>query len=165
MREPYTIHTTDRVLSVAGLIDDLGDMLDNGITHIKFERGKTMEIARSKFIDRLNGFIILHRRTDDAYVTHVTDKQGNLYWGHYFGSDDEAFTEAANDFQNRINEYVPKQDIYKEKGYEDRDHYLRNLSEEHCVDLEQVIMMSDLLGPNEDFDGLVTTIEDMSQQV
>jgi hypothetical protein len=51
-------------------------------------------------------------------------------------------------------------DIYQNRGYKDRDDYLRQLAAEHCVAAEMVFAAADLLGPNEDFDGLVTTIED-----
>lgn len=49
---------------------------------------------------------------------------------------------------------------YEEDGAFDRFGYLRDLSEQHGVELEIVIEIADLLGPEEDFDGLVTTIED-----
>lgn len=50
--------------------------------------------------------------------------------------------------------------IYVENGYESRDHYLKTLAEDNGVPLSIVRAAADLLGPNEDFDGLVTTIED-----
>lgn len=51
-------------------------------------------------------------------------------------------------------------DIYKENGYKDRDDYLKCLAEEYDVDLGFVITIADLLGPNEDFDGLVVSVQD-----
>jgi len=51
---------------------------------------------------------------------------------------------------------------YEEDGCFDRFGYLKDLSQYHELDLENVILMADLLGPEEDFDGLVTTLEDMS---
>ncbi len=52
--------------------------------------------------------------------------------------------------------------VYTEMGYENRQDYLKSLSDDFGIDLETVFMLADLLGPNEDFDGLVTTLEDMS---
>ena len=52
--------------------------------------------------------------------------------------------------------------VYTDNGYDDRDDYLRSLAEDHEVDLETVLMMAEMLGPNEDFDGLVTHLEDMT---
>lgn len=48
--------------------------------------------------------------------------------------------------------------IYEEKGYKDRDDYLTEL----CLhyDSEIVIPLSELYGPSEDFDGLLTSLED-----
>ena len=52
---------------------------------------------------------------------------------------------------------------YKEQGYGCRDTYLISLSEMYGVDIKIVEYLADLLGENEDFDGLVTSLEDMSQ--
>ena len=51
--------------------------------------------------------------------------------------------------------------IYKENGYENRQDYLKNLAEDHGADIHTVSALADLLGPDEDFDGLVTSLEDM----
>jgi hypothetical protein len=53
--------------------------------------------------------------------------------------------------------------VYKEKGYEDRDDYLRCVSEDYDVDIDVVKDLADLLGPNEDFDGLVAALQDVSE--
>lgn len=56
-------------------------------------------------------------------------------------------------------------DIYRENGYDDREDYLSCLAEEYDLDLEdQVRPIADLLGPGEDFDGLVAMLEDISAQ-
>ncbi len=52
---------------------------------------------------------------------------------------------------------------YEADGAFDRFGYLRELSEDHGADLAAVIEIADLLGPEEDFDGLVTTIEDAAE--
>jgi hypothetical protein len=53
---------------------------------------------------------------------------------------------------------------YNEDDYEDyggRDAYLEGLAEEFCIDPIIVWELADGLGPNEDFDGLVTSLEDI----
>ena len=50
--------------------------------------------------------------------------------------------------------------VYTENGYKNRRDYLNGLAEDYGVPLEIVYAAADLLGPEEDFDGLVTTIED-----
>ena len=52
--------------------------------------------------------------------------------------------------------------IYTDNGYENRKDYLKSLAEEHDVEFETVLTMAATLGPSEDFDGLVNTIEDIS---
>lgn len=52
---------------------------------------------------------------------------------------------------------------YEEDGAFDRYKYLCDLADNNGVELENVIMFAELLGPEEDFDGLVTTIEDAAE--
>ena len=52
-------------------------------------------------------------------------------------------------------------DVYQANGYENRKDYLSCLAEDYGVDLSTVKALADLLGPNEDFDGLVAMLEDM----
>lgn len=50
--------------------------------------------------------------------------------------------------------------IYTENGYENRRAYLLDLADEYGLDKSIVFMMADVLGPNEDFDGLVCELQD-----
>jgi hypothetical protein len=52
---------------------------------------------------------------------------------------------------------------YEEEGNFDRFGYLKDLAENYGAELSMVIEIADLLGPEEDFDGLVTTIEDAAE--
>ena len=51
-------------------------------------------------------------------------------------------------------------DIYTDNGYTDRAEYLDSLAEEYGMDINVVLNLAEILGPNEDFDGLVTTLQD-----
>ncbi len=53
--------------------------------------------------------------------------------------------------------------IYIEHGYQSRSDYLRCLAEDYGVPLATVHALASFLGPNEDFDGLVTAVEDASE--
>lgn len=53
-----------------------------------------------------------------------------------------------------------KQIIYQQNGYKDRDDYLTCLAEDYGVPIEDVYSLADMLGENEDFDGLVSALED-----
>ena len=51
--------------------------------------------------------------------------------------------------------------IYKQNGYEDREDYLSCLADDYGLSLEEVVRpLAELLGPDEDFDGLVSSLED-----
>jgi hypothetical protein len=61
-----------------------------------------------------------------------------------------------------FDEYIGRDpDVYQQNGYENREAYLRSLADENGVDLSTVSALADMLGPNEDFDGLVSSLEDM----
>lgn len=51
-------------------------------------------------------------------------------------------------------------DPYLAHGYNCRTDYLLSLSDEYDVPSYVVFALADVLGPNEDFDGLVTSLED-----
>jgi len=50
--------------------------------------------------------------------------------------------------------------VYQIHGYESRKDYLINLSEEYNMPQRDVFTLAGLLGPNEDFDGLINALED-----
>ncbi len=50
--------------------------------------------------------------------------------------------------------------IYKENGYDSRKEYLESLAVEYEVPYNIVVELASILGPNEDFDGLVISLED-----
>lgn len=52
--------------------------------------------------------------------------------------------------------------IYQEYGYENRRDYLESLADDLGIDKQTVFAIAGLLGVSEDFDGLVTTLEDYS---
>lgn len=49
---------------------------------------------------------------------------------------------------------------YAEYGKGTREDYLKGLAEDYGVDYEAVQMLADMLGPSEDFDGLINALED-----
>ena len=55
--------------------------------------------------------------------------------------------------------------IYRENGYADRDDYLTCLSEDYGVPIESVYSLAEMLGENEDFDGLVSALEDIESMM
>jgi len=55
--------------------------------------------------------------------------------------------------------------IYLEHGYTDRNDYLRSIAEDYNVPLSKVMVLADLLGPSEDFDGLITALEDACEDM
>jgi hypothetical protein len=53
--------------------------------------------------------------------------------------------------------------LYEREGYDNRTAYLQALAEDIGVDIKTVLTLADLLGPSEDFDGLVTSLEDYAE--
>lgn len=55
--------------------------------------------------------------------------------------------------------------IYQEYGFANRRAYLRSLAEEYCVPYSAVVSIASVLGSDEDFDALVTEIEDYADMM
>ena len=51
---------------------------------------------------------------------------------------------------------------YQVDGAIDRFGYLESLADNHGVEFDVVLTLVDVLGPEEDFDGLVTSLEDFA---
>lgn len=51
-------------------------------------------------------------------------------------------------------------DVYEEAGYANREDYFISLAEDFDVSLNCVRYLSDILGQEEDFDMLITSLED-----
>lgn len=49
---------------------------------------------------------------------------------------------------------------YELHGFKDRMEYLESLAYDYGICLADVLIMADMLGPSEDFDGLIMMIED-----
>ena len=57
------------------------------------------------------------------------------------------------------------ENIYTENGYANRAEYLKSLAEDNGVPLNVVKALAQLLGPEEDFDGLVNEVEDQANSM
>ena len=55
---------------------------------------------------------------------------------------------------------IMDKNIYQQNEYTDRDDYLTCLSEDYGVSIDDVYSLAEMLGENEDFDGLICTLED-----
>jgi hypothetical protein len=53
--------------------------------------------------------------------------------------------------------------VYTMNGYKNRRDYLENLASDMGLDRELVFSLASLLGSVEDFDGLVSSLEDYSE--
>lgn len=61
----------------------------------------------------------------------------------------------------RSTDYVERYtNIYQDYGYKSRRDYLDSLAQDFGIDKQTVYAMASILGSNEDFDGLVTALED-----
>ena len=53
--------------------------------------------------------------------------------------------------------------VYEINGYASRREYLYDLADSMDIERATVLALADLLGETEDFDGLVSTLEDYSE--
>ena len=50
--------------------------------------------------------------------------------------------------------------VYQENGYDSREDYLQSLADDLGIPIDAVLSLAEVLGPDEDFDGLVSSLED-----
>ena len=50
--------------------------------------------------------------------------------------------------------------VYTDNGYTDRKEYLESLADEYGLSNSEVYMIAEILGESEDFDGLISSLED-----
>jgi hypothetical protein len=55
--------------------------------------------------------------------------------------------------------------IYQENGFQTRREYLDSLADDLGLDPRTVYLMAEMLGPSEDFDGLVTSLKDYAAEL
>jgi hypothetical protein len=65
--------------------------------------------------------------------------------------------------KDRVNAEAPGTSVYADHGYESRFAYLESLSDDYNVPMDQLIELADVLGSEEDFDGLVVAAEDFER--
>lgn len=53
--------------------------------------------------------------------------------------------------------------VYEQNGYKDRNDYLASVAGEYGTDMMVVGCIAEILGENEDFDGLICALEDFQQ--
>lgn len=55
------------------------------------------------------------------------------------------------------------ENAYRRNGYKDREDYLQSISDEYDCPIEIVREVAEMLGENEDFDGLISSLEDYAR--
>lgn len=58
---------------------------------------------------------------------------------------------------------IEPETVYQQNGYETRTRYLECLAEDYDLPLRVVVAIANVLGPTEDFDGLVTACQDAAE--
>lgn len=59
---------------------------------------------------------------------------------------------------------MEEMNVYQKNGYRNRMHYLKSIADDYCLNLSTVLMAANMLGPNEDFDGLISFLEDIEEE-
>lgn len=60
-----------------------------------------------------------------------------------------------------VNKFMEENSVYVEHGYSSRDEYLYSLASDYEIDYSVVLNLASLLGKSEDFDGLISALEDI----
>lgn len=55
---------------------------------------------------------------------------------------------------------LSEQNVYQRNGYANRKEYLQSLADDYGVPLQTVYAIAEMYGESEDFDGLISSLED-----
>lgn len=121
--------------------------------------GKTFPKLLAKF-----GYNNVHHAGNYVFTA---DKNNKTYRISTSPIDDEEDEESPNSIQiNAIEESFNKKNlkesVYTENGFKNRKEYLNSLADDFGVDVQTVYDLASVLGPDEDFDALVTELEDVA---
>lgn len=92
----------------------------------------------------------------DEWTTHPTHE-------HFTVSRARACDNCGNPITDPDEILCPNckpRNIYKSKGYKDRADYLESLAANFGIQSNEVQVLADVLGESEDFDGLISSLED-----
>lgn len=90
-----------------------------------------------------------------------------LEWVDCNGQDIDFTIDEYKDLLNSLNSMCSKSDsikesVYTDNGFANRREYLQSLADDYGVSLSDVQALASVLGPEEDFDALVTEVEDLA---
>ena len=91
-----------------------------------------------------------------------TDLSDNIRFNYGVFDEQRAkdFVKEQNHDDDSIYEIKQVENIYQEQGFLNRDDYIKALAFDYDVDEDKVYELASIYGEEEDFDGLVTLIED-----
>lgn len=95
-----------------------------------------------------------------SYHLYVDGKKVGSFWEF-----DEVEDFAKNHdiiLEESLNKKNLKESVYTENGFKNRKEYLNSLADDYGVDVQTVYDLASVLGPDEDFDALVTELEDVA---
>ena len=104
-----------------------------------------------------------HYQPEDALIAI-------LEWVDCNGQDIDFTVDEYKDLVNDLNNVCSKsnsikESIYTDNGFISRKDYLNSLADDFGVDKNTVYDLASVLGPEEDFDALVTELEDMADDL
>lgn len=110
---------------------------------------------------KINDKVSVQVSIDNTYSI-VTKIDGKLKFSSPIRSMKEVVAKLKTT-EGRMIKDPKSSDPYLRNGYPDgREQYLKALAQDYDVPLKKVKQLADMLGPDEDFDGLVVAVNDLS---
>ena len=154
--------------------DDRGDTASITVLY----RGKMYAVASTQLYESYNAKDVKVSINEDLYniIYDVDSEDGYTY------TEEEMFKGSWTDLQNLIKQMKSngcynidanaiydeedfeeslKESVYTDMGFSNRKEYLNSLADDYGVDIQTVYDLASVLGPDEDFDALVTELEDL----
>lgn len=135
------------------------------------ELGLQDEISAYSYLSR-NNIAYLEEDLDAVlFDQQYQEKYGKAPLYNNIHSEEDSWIRDLPPYPSKKQQFVPvmakepepiNNDLYIRKGFPSRDDYLESLADTYGVDVLKVHMMADALGEYEDFDGLISELEDLN---
>ena len=126
-------------------------------------------------VDKNKEFIGKVAKYREDFISSDREAAALIWALHDLGLLDWDIVKTGDSFDGKVDDYIKveqidleeeleetydlDEDVYEDNGFEDRDDYLQSLADEYGVDVSTVKEISSVLGEEEDFDGLPSSLE------
>ena len=163
LRQINLVLSKDEYEKEYGITERYTRLREKETPNIEVKHEGILEVPEGKKVDELP-YSHFEKLAKKKGLSKITRALNNLQvWNK---NDDKELSKWAGNMIDKLNKKLKKDEslkesIYTDMGFSDRKEYLNSLADDYEVDIQTVYDLASVLGPDEDFDALVTELEDL----